>query len=108
MLPDPRLMIQGGLRHGLVTSMAPMLILCFAICFRAGNRVSGKDFGWILVGKTSKSVILPAFGRRRAEFEVFTTRIRKQLNPAPGLSVDCGPSGALGGFRDLRERIRFD
>ncbi len=32
-------------------------------CFRAGNRASGSDFGRILVGKASKSVLRPAEGR---------------------------------------------
>ncbi len=49
-------------------------------CFRAGDRASGPDFSRILIRKASKSALRPKAGRR-ADLDVFPTRIRPRSGP---------------------------
>ncbi len=49
-------------------------------CFRAINRPSGPDFGRTATGKTPKSALRPAFGRR-AGFGAFPVAVRPKSGP---------------------------
>ncbi len=45
--------------------LADVPYVCYAKCFRAGNRVSGPDFVRILIGRASKSALRPMLGLSR-------------------------------------------
>ncbi len=61
-------------------------------CFRAVNRPSGPDFGRTATGKTSKSVLGPAFGRSEGRFWCFPGSSPAKIRPGSPIS---GPEALL-------------
>jgi hypothetical protein len=83
---------------------AKILLGITQYCFRAGNRNSGPEFGWILIGKTSTSALRPAFGLPERRFSGFPTRIRQTSHQIQYRSLAQRPAELKGPRKLLRIR----
>ncbi len=62
------------------------------LCFRAGNRPSGPDFGRTATGNTPKSALRPAFDRPEDRFRCFPDSSPAKIRPGRPIS---GPEAVL-------------